>query len=405
MYQNGVQNTLKPVNLSYSEGVDHYIDSTQRTKDGSQPYGGQTYWRYLTNYQDTTTGVGEHISYLEAHANTDGTPYITDIYGNIIDDRHDALYCTIHANDSHSCSGTYNRPDDRAWSVQVVTQITSWGSDSSALGPTTTTYNYRVGAYGTYSGSGPYCYPAGSPPYLPGQTDCTFDTYIPTNGSTLDADWQDYYHGEFRGFQTVYTTSPAGDLSADSYFSSEGWGTPESNSGNYNNAFLYEEDVYSGNSTSGPLLRQTKNQYTGSNGYPNSCNGLLNIVYAPCLVMVVTSTTSFPEGSGSSTAPWVQTAYSYDDYDPGSGLTSGYHNLLQEQVTSSNAPAVTRQWSYTPNDQTVNGTVYYTVDRATHSEVDDAGGHVWACQDTTYDEGVAPGVPTPDGGLPTTITT
>ncbi len=41
----------------------------------------------------------------------------------------------------------------------------------------------------------------------------------------------------------------------------------------------------------------------------------------------------------------------------------------------------------------------------THSEVDDAGGHVWACQDTTYDEGVAPGVPTPDGGLPTTITT
>jgi hypothetical protein len=26
--------------------------------------------------------------------------------------------------------------------------------------------------------------------------------------------------------------------------------------------------------------------------------------------MVVTSTTSFPEGSGSSNAPWVQTAYS-----------------------------------------------------------------------------------------------
>jgi len=319
-----------------------------------------------------------------------------------------AAYCTIHANDANQnnrCHDNYNRPDDRAWSMQVVTKITSWGSDSSALGPTTTTYNYRVGAYGTYSGSGRYCYPAGSSPYLPGQTDCTFDTYIPVNGSTLDNDWQDYYHGEFRGFQTVYTTSPAGDLTADSYFSSEGWGTPESNSGNYNNAYLFEEDVYSGNSTSGPLLRQTKNQYTGSNGYANSCNGLLNIVYAPCLVMVVTSKTSFPEGSGSSTAPWVQTAYTYDDYDPNSGLTSGYHNLTQQQVTSSNAPAVTRQWSYTPNNQTVSGTVYYTVDKATHSEVDDASGHVWACQDTTYDEGVASGVPTPDAGLPTTLKT
>ena len=408
VYQNGTRHTLKPVNLSYTQGIDHYIDSTQRTQDGSQPYGGQSYWYYLTSFQDTTTGVGEHITFTEAHANTDGTPYVTDSNGNIIDDRHDALYCTLHANDSNqntTCHDNYNRPDDRAWSVQVVTQITSWGKDSSVLGQTTTTYTYRVGAYGTYSGSGRYCYPAGSSPYLPGQTDCTFDTWIPVNGSTLDADWKDYYHGEFRGFQTVYTTSPAGDLTADSYFSSEGWGTPESNSGNYNNAYLYEEDVYSGNSTSGPLLRQTKNQYTGSGGYPNSCNGTLNIIYAPCLVMVVTSKTSFPEGTGSSNAPWVQTAYSYDDYDPNSGLKSGYHNLTQQQITSSNAPTVTRQWSYTPNNQTVSGTVYYTVDKVTHSEVDDAGGHVWACQDTTYDEGVASGVPTPDAGLPTTLKT
>src|SRR5260370_5434489 len=93
---------------------------------------------------------------MQAHANSDGTPYITDSQGNIIDDRHDPLYCTLHANDANTnthCHDTYNRPDDHAWSEQEVTQITSWRSDSNGLATSTTTYHYRLAAYGSSSGS------------------------------------------------------------------------------------------------------------------------------------------------------------------------------------------------------------------------------------------------------------
>src|SRR5260370_14592625 len=161
---------------------------------------------------------------------------------------------------------------------------------------------------------------------------------------------------------------------------------------------LFQEDVYSGNSTSGPLLRETKNQYTGN---PNTCDGSQSGIYPVCLVMVLNSTTTFLEGTGSSSAPWVKTANSYDDYN--NGLQAGYHNLIQQDITSSNAPKLTKKWTYTTNDQTVSGTVYYTVNKVTHSEIDDSGGHIWACQDTTYDEGVHSGVPTPDAGWPTTV--
>ncbi len=407
VYQNGTRHQLKAVTMSYTRFDDHYYDGDNKTQNGSQQYGVSLTWHYLTSYQDSTSGVGEHVTYMEAFNNTHGTPYVTDSGGTIIDDRHDPLYCTLHANDSDTskrCQGHYDHPNDHAWSVQVVTQITSWGSDSSALLPTTTTYHYRLGAYGTYNGNDDgFCYPAGSSPYLPGQTDCTFDTWIPGNSGTQDSDWRDYYHGEFRGFQTLYTTSPAGDLTADNYFSSEGWATPESNSGNYNSGFLFEQDVYSGPSTSGPLLSKTVNKYTGSGPYNNACNGLLSVVYTPCEVMVMYSTTTQYEGTGSSSAPSVTTTNSFDDYDSTRGLLAGYHNLLQQVVSSSNAPTLTKKWSYTINDQTVSGTVYYTVNKVTHSEIDDAGGHTWACQDTTYDEGVASGVPTPDAGWPTTV--
>ncbi len=114
------------------------------------------------------------------------------------------------------------------------------------------------------------------------------------------------------------------------------------------------------------------------------------------------SLTTFLEGTGSSNAPTLQIGYDYDDYTS-LGLHAGYHNLIDQTMYPSNAPRVTKQWNYTPNDQTVSGTVYYTVNKVTHSEIDDSGGHIWACQDTTYDEGVASGVPVPDAGWPTTV--
>src|SRR5260221_10037054 len=118
--------------------------------------------------------------------------------------------------------------------------------------------------------------------------------------------------------------------------------------------------------------------------------------------MVIYSLTTFLEGTGSSNAPTLEIDYTYDDYTS-LGLHSGYHNLITQTMIASNAPTVTRQWNYTTNNQTVSGTVYYTVNKVTHSEIDDSGGHTWACQDTTYDEGVASGVPVPDAGWPTTV--
>ncbi len=149
-------------------------------------------------------------------------------------------------------------------------------------------------------------------------------------------------------------------------------------------------------------MRKTFNQYTGNNGNPNSCDGSQNGIYPVCLVMVIYSLTTFLEGTGSSNAPTLQIGYDYDDYTS-LGLHAGYHNLIDQTMYPSNAPRVTKQWNYTPNDQTVSGTVYYTVNKVTHSEIDDSGGHIWACQDTTYDEGVASGVPVPDAGWPTTV--
>src|SRR5260221_8095733 len=42
VYQNGTQHQLRPVNMTYTEGDNFYIDSSQKTQDNSQQYGGQT---------------------------------------------------------------------------------------------------------------------------------------------------------------------------------------------------------------------------------------------------------------------------------------------------------------------------------------------------------------------------
>ena len=73
------------------------------------------------------------ITYSTAHNNTHGTPSVKNGSGNITDDRYDALFCTVHANDGYNCNNApYASPDEHAWSQQVVTSITSSGKDSSA---------------------------------------------------------------------------------------------------------------------------------------------------------------------------------------------------------------------------------------------------------------------------------
>ncbi len=240
----------------------------------------------------------------------------------------------------------------------------------------------------------------------PGQTDCVVDSWIPSNGGQ-DNDWQDYYHSEFHGFNVVAITSPSKDLTVESYFSTEGWGTPNSNSGNYNSGHLFEEDVYEGNAAvDSALLSKTVNNYTLN---PNSCLGALTPVYNPCEVMILKSRTTQYEGTGSgnNNAPWTQHDYTYDDFNSntGGGLTAGYHNLVEDVTTSSNAPTLTKQMSYYTNDTTVSGWVYYTVNKVKHSEIDDSSGHIWQCTYQTYDEGAPAGNPKPAAGWLTTAQT
>ncbi len=399
VYLKGTSHQLKPVLFGYSGTLENFYTDENHTQQGNTTfYNVQTYWQYLTNYFDSNTGIGGQISYQTAYSNTEGTPYVTDGSGNVIDDRHDPLYCTKHANDTDTtkrCSTfSLHHPDDQTWSVQVVTQIKTWGVDSTAtaLQPAVTSYAYKLAATGTYT-SGNFCYPASQT--VPGQKDCVGDTWIPASNGTQDADWQDFYHGEFHGFSQVYITSPSGNLTVASYNSTEGWKTPNSNSGNYNSGHLWKEDVYSGNSETGPLLEETVNQYTGNSGYQNSCNGKLNPVYNPCEVIMVWSKTTFYEGTTNSNAPWVEHNYSYDDYSSTAGLLAGYHNLTQEDVLSSNAgpdtthPLYSNKSQYVTYDATISGTTYYKVNALSHSEIDDSSGHVWQCQDMTYDEGAA----------------
>jgi RHS repeat-associated protein len=79
-------------------------------------------------------------------------------------------------------------------------------------------------------------------------------------------------------------------------------------------------------------------------------------------------------------------------------------------TSSSNAPTITQKWQYKTTDikdSSSGWQNYYDVDKVSHSEIDDASGHVWQCQDTSYDQGSGgvSGGSTPQAGWPTTTTT
>jgi YD repeat-containing protein len=385
VYQNNTGNQLHPVVFGYTSALTNtYYDSTETV--GSQQYQAQNSWNYLNFYEDLNTGVGEKVTWQIAYNNTDGTPNDTG------SDRYDPLHCAIWGD----CTGNYAHPDNHAWSEQVVTTITALGTDSSSssLTPAVTTYNYRLAKTGTHQSGSTYCYPAGS------DSDCVGDNWLPSN----DTDWQDYYHGEYQGFAQVWITSPAGELTVDQYYSTEGWYTSWSDPANFLGANLYEEDRYSGNgAVSSWLLSTTINTYSASS---NACRSTTPTYPACEAVLLSTRTTDYElTGSGNTNAPYLEHDYSYDDYLVEYGLGTGYHNLFQETTWGTNFPSLTQKWSYTTTDQTVGGWTYYTVDKATHSEVDDSTGHIWQCQDITYDENAPSSPPTPAAGWPTTVKT
>ncbi len=274
-YQNGTAHQLKQMTFGYSGPVsDSYYDSGDKNQGGTA-YGTQTYWQYLTSYLDTNTGVGATtITYSTAYNNTHGTPSVKNSSGSITDDRYDALFCTIHANDSYSC-----------------------GSSASKLSPATITYSYyRLAKTGT-----------GCPADQFGlETDCVGDNWLPKG----DTDWQDFFHGEFRGFAQVWTLSAAKDLTVGSYYSTEGWNTPSTDGANYNAGQLYETDSYNGSGST--LLSKTQTVFAGmsdwnSSATSSSCRSS-QATYVACEVVVVKSRTLVRAPPGwSTTRPTMTT--------------------------------------------------------------------------------------------------
>jgi RHS repeat-associated protein len=395
-YLQGTPHPQKPMVFTYTQLQNSYYDSSTENSNSSAHFKGQTTWQYLASYQDQQTGVGEKISYATAWNNTHGTPNTTNSQGQITDDRHDPLYCTLYT----TCTDSYAHPNDKAWTVQVVTSVQNRGSDSSGVPAATTSYQYQLPVTGSA------CPSAGS------DTDCVGDTWQPSK----DANWADYYDSEFMGFSAVYITSPAGDLTVDHYPSNHGWGSSASDPINYLSSQLLDEEVYSGNSTSGPLLQKTVNAYAGESGSGTSsaCDSDASLEdYTPCEAVLLSTRVTTNEGATSS-IPWLERDYTYDDYTPSGGLQEGsghYHNMTQETISGSNLNTnvypLTKKWTYSGSgsDQKVNGWVYYTVNKVVESETDDSSGHIWQCTTTSYDEGEQSGIPSPAAGLPTTVKT
>src|SRR5260221_2140512 len=277
VYQNGTAHALKPVLFQYTAKYNTYSDHTQ-TVTGGGPYMVQTQWQYLDDYLDTQTGVGGHIVYMTAYGNTHGTPAATDGSGKVIDDRHDPTYCFKYAyNSTLTCNqGVFQYPDDRAWTTQVVTQLSTWGTDSSALSsPTTTTYAYDLRVAPTIGATSTSCPADGK-----GNTDCVTDYWLPIDAGNnhKDTDWAEYYHGEVHGFNNVYVLSPANDLTIQNYYTNDGWFSNSGFQGNYKAGSVALTYVYRGSvADSSDLLSQTINSFAGANGTANSCDGLLNL--------------------------------------------------------------------------------------------------------------------------------
>lgn len=393
-YQNGTGHQLPGVTFGYSGGRPNKYD------DNSHSYHMENNWSYLTSYHDHSNGVGaSNIVYHTAYNNSHGTPYIAG------DNRYDALFCINNSGSCNSGSSFYPM-DDKMWTLQVVTQITSVGKDSTATGlaPSTTTYDYWLTKT---QGSCPA--DTASPP----NSDCVGFGWIPNSSNN----WQSFYNGEFRGFGQVLETSPAGNLSVQNYASTWGWDSPMSDSRNYLAGHLLEEDIYQGNTiNTNNLLSKTTYTYAGQNGTHNSCaqgSTYPTTTYGPCeVILLSTRTTTYEKtGGNNANAPWVQNDSTYDDYTPTGGLgdyhqapaTGSYHNLQQEVITSSNAPTSTQHWTYYTTNTTSGSQIYYNVHTVAHKDLVDSNNHMWHCEDINYDEGTS-GVPTPDAGWPTTTT-
>jgi hypothetical protein len=136
VYQNGTGHQLPGITFSYtSTRQNSYSDTTQTV--GGNAFHAVTNWSYLQSYFDLASGVGATIQYHTAWNNSNGTPLNSDG-----DNRYDALFCDWHP--SLCTQAPFAPMDQKMWTVQVVTSITSSGQDSSSssLAPDTTSYDY-----------------------------------------------------------------------------------------------------------------------------------------------------------------------------------------------------------------------------------------------------------------------
>src|SRR5579859_2998365 len=399
------QHSLYATTFGYTSIQDTYSDSSQ-TVSGHM-YHVTTSWDYLTSYANSGTNEGVIVTYAEAFNNARGTP--TDG----ADDRYDPFYCPNHVNSQSylQCTGIYAPYDDHAWGEEVVTQIQSKGFDASNQLPAIVSYKYKLAYTGSRNNNTPWCEPDQN---IPADTDCVGDNWLPPTG---DNDWQDYYHSEYQGFAQVLITSPAQDLTVDTYYSTAGWNTLLTDYHNFLGATLYQEDVYRGNSaTYTALLTETNNTFATDTGACSNGTPSTSPVYYSCETVLTATTTADYELTNTfglnANAPSLTHNYTYDDYN-GSWISGHYHNMTQDKISGTNLQPstastilypLTKNWTYTYNNPSPQGScIYYTVNKATHSEIDDHTGHTWQCQNITYDENTGNSLPT--AGFPTTVQT
>ncbi len=202
------------VNLSYISRNEHYEDlyrlatpTNNCSPAGWSPKDGngncylwsRTYSTYFLSTIDNGRGWHENISWVEARNNTQGVDS-----GAI----NDPTTCNGQETSTNKCG----RADDQSWSRIVVKQIDAYTTSSTTP---SSTWQYQ------------YYLQQNLPANFPG-TACSSCHQGFSWGNQNDADYADYYNGQFMSFYQVEVTQPDGSYQLHTYAGTPGWGLADS---------------------------------------------------------------------------------------------------------------------------------------------------------------------------------
>lgn len=408
------------VNISYTDGFSRYEDLYQY----AQPLGSACplFWMPTGANGCLLWSIGQHIRYLslldngrgwheavtwrEARNNTHG------VDSGAIDN---VFTCYLAEQHGNLCSES----DDKNWSRFVVLSRTATSNGVSA------TWNYQ------------YYLQRGLPTDFPGSFCASPGTCQQgySWGNENDADYLDFYNGQFQSFLKAQVTLPDGSYQVHLFDTTPGWGLAESsitcylpypqtcsvapyftNQGSLPAAALagkeVEEDDYgpSNGGTSNVLLAVHKwnyallcpppgvsNSLNNGGGPPNNPGNTQlisqldqNNPVVVCDPRVTQEDRYQVDGLASISDPKVvhqTTTYSYDSDNVGGVSGYDYGNLNETSTTGNDIYSgyylITHQQMY-PNDNFNNGNGIYLTDLPAVSQVRDGGERPFSCTQAVY---------------------